>query len=515
MKKLPPHQFALLSALGGADGAQNIDTLAESTGVDQALLSAAAVELSREGLVEVVEHPYLEASLGELGQRIAAGEAVLPERLLVEVLVELGGSTSIKDMNGNERLAAADVVPGKFARLLVDNGWASFDKGTLSLLPDFAGAAPPASDLEHLLGNLKAAGGTMFLRDGSDARDIAGAEASRNRKEVVTVRERSSRSVELTAGGREMAAAIASGDVTELVEVNELTPEMLADGSWRNAEFRRYDVSLEADRIYPGKTHPLMRVIDKVRLAYLELGFSEAGCEMAESAFWDFDCLFQPQDHPAREMQDTFYLKQPRRYELPEDSGLVDRIRRTHEDGGDTGSKGWRYKWSADRAAQVVLRTHMTASSIRAVARHPHAPSKVFSIGRVFRRETVDNTHLPEFHQVDGIIIDEQASLATLMGTLGKFYERLGINDIKLKPAFFPYTEPSVEVHIKWGNTWMEMGGAGIFRPEVTRPFGVKHPVLAWGLGVERLAMAYYGVRVIKDLYQSDLAWLRSVPLEA
>ncbi len=515
MKKLPPHQYALIKALGSDPADCSVEGLATLAGIDQALVSAAAVELEREALLTISEHPYRELSLGELGQAIQQGTAQLPERLLAEVLMGLGGSASMRDLGGNSRLAEADVVPGKFARLLVEHGWADFEKGTLSLKPEFVSHEPPASDAEALMVALQTAGGSLLLDESADPRLSAGAEFLKGRRELVSVRERSRRSLALTAAGRALAADVASGSVSELREVNELTPELLSDGSWRNVDFRRYDVSLAADRVHPGKTHPLMRVIDKVRLAYLELGFSEAGCEMAESAFWDFDCLFQPQDHPAREMQDTFYLKQPSRYELPADSGLVDRIRRTHEDGGDTGSKGWRYQWSAERASQVVLRTHMTASSIRAISREPHAPSKVFSIGRVFRRETVDNTHLPEFHQVDGIIIDEHASLATLMGTLGKFYERLGINDIKLKPAFFPYTEPSVEVHIKWGDTWMEMGGAGIFRPEVTQPFGVRHPVLAWGLGIERLAMAYYGVRVIKDLYQSDLSWLQNVPLEA
>jgi phenylalanyl-tRNA synthetase alpha chain len=258
----------------------------------------------------------------------------------------------------------------------------------------------------------------------------------------------------------------------------------------------------------------MSRLIEEVRRAFLALGFEEATCPMAESAFWDFDALFQPQDHPAREMQDTLYCSNPATFPLP-DPALVEAVRATHETGGSTGSLGWRYAWSEQRASQVVLRTHMTASSILALARDPHPPRKVFSIGRVFRRETLDATHLPEFTQVDGIIIDAHANLASLLGTLATFYSRMGIDDIKMKPAFFPYTEPSVEVHIKWAGRWMEMGGAGIFRPEVTEPFGCKVPVLAWGLGLERLAMARFGLSSIKDLYQPRLDWLRSVPMNA
>jgi phenylalanyl-tRNA synthetase alpha chain len=289
---------------------------------------------------------------------------------------------------------------------------------------------------------------------------------------------------------------------------------MLVDGSWREVQFRPYNVTLAAERITPGKSHPLVRVVEETRQAFLELGFTEASCPMAETAFWDFDALFQPQDHPAREMQDTFYCKNPARYDLP-GAETVERVRRTHEDGWETGSVGWRYKWSAERAAQVVLRTHMTASSIEAISRDPNPPQKIFSIGRVFRRETVDYKHLPEFMQVDGIIIDEHATLASLLGTLAKFYERMGLPEVAFKPDFFPYTEPSVGVQIRWGGQWFEMAGAGIFRPEVTEPFGCKVPVLAWGGGLERLAMARFGVESIKDLYQSDLDWLKGVPLEA
>jgi phenylalanyl-tRNA synthetase alpha chain len=345
----------------------------------------------------------------------------------------------------------------------------------------------------------------------------------RQRKELLQQRERTRRRLVLTASGKELARLALMGKIEVRREANELTPELLKDGAWRNVQFRAYDVALAAETLRPGKAHPLVRVIERVRRAFLELGFTEAGCPLAESAFWDFDALFQPQDHPAREMQDTMYLKHPASYPLPGEAGYhgpgdaqtVAAVQATHRDGGATGSKGWRYDWSAQRARQVVLRTHMTASSIRAIAKDPQAPRKVFSIGRVFRRETVDATHLPEFHQVDGIIIDEQANLASLMGTLRKFYERLGVPEVKLKPAFFPYTEPSVEVHIKWNGRWMEMGGAGIFRPEVTQPFGCSAPVLAWGLGLERLAMAVYGITSIKELYQSDLAWLEGVPLTA
>jgi phenylalanyl-tRNA synthetase alpha chain len=274
-------------------------------------------------------------------------------------------------------------------------------------------------------------------------------------------------------------------------------------------------VTLDAEKVVPGRAHPLSRIVQETREAFYSMGFTEARSDFVESGFWDFDALFQPQDHPAREMQDTFYLERPGTLPLPEDEGLVDRVRRTHEDGGDTGSTGWGYKWSLDKARQSILRTHTTATSARALAENPNAPRKVFTIGKVFRRETVSYKHLPEFMQIDGIIIDEGATLATLKGTLTEYYKKLGFDRIKFKPSFFPYTEPSAEIYV-WMESrqqWVEMGGSGIFRPEVTEPLGCKVPVLAWGLGLERLAMFRFGASHLKELYDGDLDWLREVPL--
>lgn len=513
--RLPPHKFALLLALSRNLSDTSVDTLCQESGLDQALITAAATELEREGLVQIYERPYTELKLGELGQAIELGREELPERVLARAVRARGGSATLKELSTDATLGAAGIQPGKYAKPLAELGWARFEKGALTL----AGAAlegdPPACDLEVALTALHIAGGSLVLEAGGDPRIASGVARAKGRRELLQVRERARRIISLSYQGELLAQAVAAGEVRELREVNELTPELLADGSWREAQFRAYDVTLAAEQVTPGKAHPLQRLIEEVRLAFLELGFSEATCPMAEAAFWDFDALFQPQDHPAREMQDTFYCSVPSRYPLPEDGGWIERVKATHEDGGATGSKGWRYTWSAQRAAQVVLRTHMTASSIHAIAMNPQAPRKVFSIGRVFRRETVDYKHLPEFMQVDGIIIDEHASFSALLGTLATFYQRMGIAEVQFKPDFFPYTEPSVGVQIKFGGKWLEMGGAGVFRPEVTLPFGCTAPVLAWGLGLERLAMARFGVASIKDLYQADLDWLKAAALGA
>jgi phenylalanyl-tRNA synthetase alpha chain len=191
------------------------------------------------------------------------------------------------------------------------------------------------------------------------------------------------------------------------------------------------------------------------------------------------------------------------------DKETMNRVKAIHEDGGDTESIGWGSDWSREVAQQALLRTHTTVGTIRYLSEHSEPPIRVFSVGRVFRREALDATHLPEFTQVEGIIVEPEANFGMLIGVLKEFYRRMGFPDVRVRPAYFPYTEPSMEVEVKFGDSWLELGGSGIFRPEVTAPFGIDCPVLAWGLGLERLAMLRLGIKDIRMLYQSDLQWLK------
>jgi phenylalanyl-tRNA synthetase alpha chain len=224
------------------------------------------------------------------------------------------------------------------------------------------------------------------------------------------------------------------------------------------------------------------------------------------------DVLFIPQDHPAREMQDTFYCKVPQRIPIVEKQ-LLEKVAKVHENGGPTGSTGWGYTFSKAEGERALLRTHTTVNTIRYLYNHPEPPCKVFSLERVFRKEAIDTTHLPEFYQIEGIIHEEGAHFRQLIGVLKEFYKRMGFEKIRFRPGYFPYTEPSMEVEVFWNGKWMELGGSGIFRPEVTEPVGVTNPVLAWGLGLERLAMLRYGLTDIRGLYISDLEWLQKTPL--
>lgn len=505
MSVLPEIDYQVLTALQGKAQPISIDELSAEIGRDQSQVSAVCVTYGEQGLLAIETEEVRELAVGKVGQQLHQG-GPWPENEIVAALAD-GEVHDIAELSRE-----ADIAVGQYLRVLEAKGLARRQGRSVQLAP---GAEPqPQADEQLVRALCDTFGGRASeaeVRRQYPAIDIDRALLLlQGRKGVIDVRARRTRLVALTGAGR----ALVDGGLKPRRQVTQLGSELLRSGEWRDADLRPYDVTLPAQTIHPAKVHPIVSIFEQTRRVFLELGFSEIVSPYVESSFWDFDALFQPQDHPARDMQDTFYIERPAEARLPDDA-LVERVRRTHEDGGETGSVGWRYRWSRDLARRPVLRTHTTASTIRALAADPRPPRKVFCVGPVFRRETVDYKHLPVFHQVDGIIIDERATFANLLGTLQAFYRKMGFDRFQFRPAFFPYTEPSVEVFV-WAESkrdWVEMGGAGIFRPEVTLPFGCRAPVLAWGLGLERLAMFRYQLGSIGELYRSRLAWLKETPL--
>ena len=285
------------------------------------------------------------------------------------------------------------------------------------------------------------------------------------RKNILNVKKETSHSFNILPKGED----ILNEGFTIQKQATQLTHQQLKDGEWKSLQYRPYDINAEAPVFFAGKKHPLRVIIDEIREIFLNMGFSEDKGSYVESAFWNFDSLFQPQDHAAREMQDTFYLKNPLTCDLPDDN-LVKLTAETHENGGGTGSIGWQYDWYEDIARQSVLRTQTTGISTKNLFEH-EPPIKMFSVGRVFRRETFDYKHLPEFHQVEGLVCDEKISFQNLLGTLKEFYKKLGF-EVRCRPAYFPYTYLSTEteIYLEEKESWIELGGAGMFRPEVLKP---------------------------------------------
>lgn len=429
----------------------------------------------------------------------------LPERRLAHALALNGGRLSLRDIEARfpaevVKVALAWGMRKKWFRMADEAG----EKG-LSLVA----GEPPVGDDEQALSGLR--------DDLESIPDTPGGRLLASRKSMFAPRELRTPFLRLTPAGLAAASDLRHGDLAGATEVNQLTPEFIA--KWPTLSpaerakhvLRPFDFGVPVAVPSPGKAHPLTHIIQEIRDIFVALGFSEIAGDYVEPAFWNMDALFIPQDHPARDMQDTFYLKSPATAPVPDK--LFATVKGVHQSGGGTGSTGWGGSFDKATAQRTLLRTHTTVTTIRHLAAHPTPPTRVFGIGRVFRNEAMDATHLPEFHQVEGIIVEEGATLSMLMGVLREFYKRMGFPQVKFRPSFYPYTEPSLDVAVKWNDKWLELGGAGVFRPEVTKPLGVPTNVLAWGLGLERLAMLRLGLKDIRQLYLSDVEWLRTSPL--
>ncbi|AGI48286.1 phenylalanyl-tRNA synthetase, alpha subunit [Thermoplasmatales archaeon BRNA1] len=421
----------------------------------------------------------------------------LPERKALKAIDAAGGKITLEALAaaipGEDKIAVGWLMRKKLASMqdegetkvltLIDNG----KKALGETMPD-----------EALIARMIESQVPEGEADAQVIKDLKG------RKGMIKDVVETAREVALTEAGR--IAARSGIELRE--ETADVTDELIQSGKWADTDYRRYDYTTFAPAVYAAKKNPLTRLGNDIRRMFIEMGFTEMTSEYVQPAFWNMDCLFIPQDHPARDMQDTFFLDNPKRIDL-KDCALVQKVKEIQLNGGDTGSTGWGGEWSVEKASQALLRTHSTCSSVRYLAAHPDAPQKAFSISRIFRKESIDATHLPEFSQIEGIIIDENANLDMLIAIIREFYSRMGFDKIHVRPSYFPYTEPSLEFEVFFNGKWLELGGAGIFRPEVLAPFGVKYPVLAWGFGFERLAMLKWNIKDIRDLYIADIDFLR------
>ncbi len=340
----------------------------------------------------------------------------------------------------------------------------------------------------------------------------AAVQALRQRKAIVRVEPQKDKHVTLLPLGKQLLEL----GVRDEKIIDALTPQIILSGEWKKKPIRRYDVTVQVPKIAGGRRHFVNDAIARIKRVCRDMGFQEMTGSIVQPAFWNLDALYIPQDHPAREMQATFFVKQPNKAVLPKE--LVPKIKAVHEYGGTTGSTGWQQPWGEEKARELLLRTHNTVLSAQAIARltEEDLPAKFFSVAKVFRNETLDWKHLFEFYQVEGIVVDPKANLRHLQGYVKEFFTRMGFKDIRLRPSHFPYTEPSMEVDVLHPvrNEWVELGGAGIFRPEVVQPLlGKAVPVLAWGLGMERIITDYYKITDLRDIYKNDIQQLREAKL--
>jgi phenylalanyl-tRNA synthetase alpha chain len=257
----------------------------------------------------------------------------------------------------------------------------------------------------------------------------------------------------------------------------------------RKLATERVDLSLPAPEQPQGSVHPVSQVMDELAEIFADLGFAVAEGPEIESDWYNFTALNMPETHPARAMHDTFYVE-PR-----------------------NGVEG-----------TFVLRTHTSPVQIRAMQQHG-APLRVIAPGRVYRSDS-DATHTPMFHQIEGIVIDRNITMGHLKWTLETFLKAFFERDdiaIRLRPSYFPFTEPSAEVDVGWSmengrrvvggsEGWMEVLGSGMVHPRVIAAAGLdpeEWQGFAFGTGIDRLAMLKYGMNDLRQFFDGDLRWLK------
>jgi phenylalanyl-tRNA synthetase alpha chain len=496
--ELREHERQTLSALNKLRGKASVEQLLKESGLTDSGIMRAALVLQEIGLAKIQAERQTVLKLNGEGKLHA--KKGLPERRLVVALAKLGGQ-AVRDRAFEEAGLEKQFVPIALG-WVQKKKWATLDTKTNTL--QVSGRPDEGNDekLLKLLDKKEKASVEDLEPELKEAVQIL-----KGRK-LLDVQEKTRHIIELTIAGQ---AALRKG-IEAAPEVTQLTQELIISGKWRKVKLQKYNIEAAVAKTWPGKKHPYLQFLEEVREKLVTLGFKEMVGTFVEMSLFNFDALYTPQDHPARETSGIYFVKSPREGRTDAYKRIIGNIKRTHENGWKTGSSGWRYRYSLKEAKRLILRGHGTCLSARTlVSRDLEIPGRYFSIARCYRPEVVDKTHLTEFNQVEGIIIEKDLTLRDLLGVLETFaIEVAGADKVKFRPDYFPFTEPSVEIAAyKEGYGWLEFGGSGIFRPEVTMPLGIKEPVIAWGLGIDRLFMMKAGIEEIRYIFSQDLDWIR------
>lgn len=496
---LTPNEAAVLRA-AERDRPQEVAALAAAAGLREDQVQSSAEALVARGLLERQEEVTARLVITDVGR--AQAEHGVPE-LRIRRRLEQGPATiqEAQDLPGLDKAAVGAafgalkkaglvVVEGASVRAAPGDGWAVHEAREALLRRLVDGPVDPAE------------------LDAALAKDVEARLPSKRGKkgnEPFERQETRVRRYALTADG----AAVRAGLGEARREVAQLTPQMLKDGSWREVTFRAFNVA-RPPQTPMARRNPYRAFLDQVKQTLLALGFEEMTGSLVEPEFWNMDALFLPQFHPAREIHDVYFVEDADRpgghvFAREIEGGALEPVALEHEGKGRSGSRGWNYAFDRQRTKRLVLRSQGTVLSARAL-QALRTPGKYFAMARCFRYDEVDETHAPDFFQIEGIVSSEKTSFRHLLGLLELFARQVArAPEVKFVPAYFPFTEPSVEVHMRHPEIgWMELGGAGIFRPEVTRPHGVESTVIAWGLGLDRMAMVALGIRDIRHLFTNN-----------
>ena len=496
--KLRESQVAVLQSASATD-AKTIEELAEETDQKPETVTGAVFALDEAGLLEIEERIEESFELTDEGREYA--ENGLPEVRLYETAIEVGADEEPTPMG---KVIGGSGLEGPQVNIALSNyarkGYGAIESGEITADP----SADPSGDAEAASLSAIAVGDVDPDPDTLDQLESRG---------LLARHESTIRSVTLTDDG--VTALMEGVEVAETI--GQVTPELLTSGEYRDVEFAEYNVEADAETIHGGNVHILRQTANRVKDVLVGMGFKEMEGPHADAEFWINDCLFMPQDHPARTHWDQFALENPREIDdLPGD--LLERVEDAHLHGVGESGEGYHSPWAESVARGIDLRGHTTSLSMRYLSGHQigelEPPQRYFSVEKVYRNDTLDATHLLEFFQIEGWVMAEDLSVRDLMGTFTEFYEQFGITDIRFKPHYNPYTEPSFELfgtHPTTGEL-VEIGNSGIFREEVLRPLGVDCDVMAWGLALERLLMLTHGFEDIRDVHGTlvDLDFLRN-----
>ncbi|MFL6496438.1 MAG: phenylalanine--tRNA ligase subunit alpha [Nitrososphaera sp.] len=484
-----PIERSILYALSHKDNL-SIDSLAANTGLSIDQIRRGIEWLKFKNLISIEQFSRKRILVAPGG--LKAIKNGLPERRLVNSLKK--GKVNIAEV-----LAAGDIKNEEINAAIAGarrNHWIELIEGKMIPTPFADNQSPEEGFLKKIIPGIEISKLTQ------EDRNVL--EEIRKRPNYVLIKEEKETLISLTESARQILPTL---NREEDEERRLLTPELITSGKWKETRFSSLDVEAPTPVIFPGRRHPLMEIIEEIKEIFIGMGFSEIEGPIIQSSFWNFDALFTPQDHPSRELQDTFYISNQTQQPISASKDQITRVSQIHK-------QRWNRGWDVREGQRPVLRTHTTPVTVQHLARVKSDAGRFFLIDKVFRNEKLSYKHLAEFYQIEGVAIAPDASLRDLIGLQKEFYAKMGLTRIKFWPTFFPYTEPSLQsmVYNERLERWIELFGMGIFRPEVTKPLGIKNRVLAWGGGLERIAMLRFELDDVRELYRNKLAWLRGVP---
>ncbi len=480
------YEAAVLKALKSTKHA-SIDEIVEDTHLGRDAVLWAIDNLAKEGMLDIIREEKEQAALTDEGKAYA--KSGLPEEGLIQKLAN-AGQIYIKDLDPTQRSIGLQWAKAK--------GFIEIGGGSIKLT-QVGEKALGKETVEHAVLEGIARGDVQHLQ--KQHADIV---LELIKRKLVTIKRNNAiTQVKITSKGHAQDIFDVRKD-----EIDRITKKIIVNREWEGKEFKRYDVRVGVEEAHAAKSHPLRDTINQIKDAYAKMGFREVSGPIVESSFWVQDALMIPQDHPARDAQDTFYIEDPQNIDIS-DNMLLNKVAKEHE-------KAWNSEWKEELAQKAMLRSHSTSVtarflySLKDIASY-ELPIKIFSVGRVFRNESLDYRHLADFYQGDGMIIGEHLTLANLFDTLTTFYSLLGMRT-RFMPTYFPFVEPGVEIQAFYSkrNEWLEMGGAGVLRHEIINAAGKRFSVLAWGCGIERIVlMKNPHIKSVTELYNNGIGWMR------